>query len=413
MANKILGVLVNGGFTSINSQDTSLSLLEVVIGASGLIMKETSGNFDFAAKKITNMADGTANDHAASKGQMDTELALKIDATEKASVNGVATLDGGGKIPANQLPSTVMDFKGSYNANTNTPSLSNGTGDSGDVYRVGTAGSRDFGAGSITFGVGDWVMYNGTIWEKADNTDDVNSVNSKTGIVVLVAADLNYTQAVTGNWTLADASSIKATLDEVGSRVKQNETDIASNDTDITALQGFDTDLGSTANAKGASKVALEDSAGKFTAGDVEAALNEVKVIADQNESDLSALSSPTKSFTNGDGSAHTIRKLVILEKSSGDMKLATKVNANVDETLGMVADASIAAAAAGNYLITPGQIVSGFTAEALGPRYANTSGDMTATPPAHNAGDNVYEVGRFLTATEFLFNPRHITKHA
>ena len=52
------------------------------------------------------------------------------------SANGVATLDGSGKIPASQLPNSVMEFKGVWSASLNSPTLVNGTGNAGDVYEV-------------------------------------------------------------------------------------------------------------------------------------------------------------------------------------------------------------------------------------------------------------------------------------
>ena len=80
--------------------------------------------------------------------------------------NGVATLDSGGKIPVSQLPNSVMEYKGSWDASTNTPTLADGTGNAGDVYICSVAGTVNFGSGPITFAVGDQVIYNGTIWQK-------------------------------------------------------------------------------------------------------------------------------------------------------------------------------------------------------------------------------------------------------
>jgi hypothetical protein len=97
--------------------------------------------------------------------------------------NGVATLDSGGKIPAAQLPSSVMEYKGTWNASTNTPTLADGTGDNGDVYLVNVAGSQDLGSGTISFAVGDWVVYNGTIWQKSLNSNAVASVFGRTGTI--------------------------------------------------------------------------------------------------------------------------------------------------------------------------------------------------------------------------------------
>lgn len=112
------------------------------------------------------------------------------NAANKDQNNGYAGLDGGGKIPAALLPSSVMAYHGNWNASTNSPSLSNGAGDAGDVYLVSVAGTRNFGAGNITFKVGDWAVYSGSVWEKSLNSNEVVSVNSYTGAVVLVKADV-------------------------------------------------------------------------------------------------------------------------------------------------------------------------------------------------------------------------------
>ncbi len=111
-------------------------------------------------------------------------------ASEKGAANGYASLDGAGKVPISQLPSSIMEYKGVWNASTNNPTLADGTGDTGDVYRVSVAGTKDLGSGNISFEVGDYVIYNGATWEKSDTTDAVASVNGKTGVVVLKTVDI-------------------------------------------------------------------------------------------------------------------------------------------------------------------------------------------------------------------------------
>jgi hypothetical protein len=123
-------------------------------------------------------------------GDIQTQLDAKIASTEKGAANGVATLDGSGKVPVSQLPNAIMAYQGLWNASTNTPTLADGTGSPGDVYRVGTAGTQDLGSGGISFDVGDYVIYNGASWDKADTTDAVSSVNSLTGDVVLDTDDI-------------------------------------------------------------------------------------------------------------------------------------------------------------------------------------------------------------------------------
>lgn len=137
-----------------------------------------TGNQPMGGNKITGLGAPTTNGDA-----------LRYD--QLGANNGIATLDGSGKVPVSQLPSAVMTYEGVWNASTNSPTLADGVGDAGQVYRVGTAGTQNLGSGSISFDVGDYVIYNGTIWEKSDTTDAVASVNGQTGIVSLDSDDIS------------------------------------------------------------------------------------------------------------------------------------------------------------------------------------------------------------------------------
>ena len=91
--------------------------------------------------------------------------------------NGVPRLDENGKILVSQLPNSVMEFKGVWDATTNTPTLVNGTGSAGDVWLCNVAGTVNFGAGPIAFAVGDYAVYTGTVWARSSGaTGTVTSV---------------------------------------------------------------------------------------------------------------------------------------------------------------------------------------------------------------------------------------------
>lgn len=91
--------------------------------------------------------------------------------------NGVPRLDENGKILVSQLPNSVMEFKGVWNASTNSPTLVNGTGNAGDVWLCNVAGTVNFGAGPIAFSVGDYAVYTGTVWARSSGaTGTVTSV---------------------------------------------------------------------------------------------------------------------------------------------------------------------------------------------------------------------------------------------
>lgn len=122
---------------------------------------------------------------------LETEVELKENLSNKGIADGYASLDSGGKVPASQLPNSIMEYQGTWNASTNTPTLADGVGNAGDVYIVQVAGTQNLGSGSISFLASDWVVYNGSTWEKSSNSNSVVSVNGFTGVVTLAIDDIS------------------------------------------------------------------------------------------------------------------------------------------------------------------------------------------------------------------------------
>ena len=63
----------------------------------------------------------------------------------------------------------VLQFEGTWNASTNTPTLASNVGTSGDYYIVSVAGSTNLN-GITDWAVGDWAVFGNTTWTKVDNT---------------------------------------------------------------------------------------------------------------------------------------------------------------------------------------------------------------------------------------------------
>jgi hypothetical protein len=91
----------------------------------------------------------------------------------------------------NQISALVggVMYEGTWNASTNTPTITSSVGSKGDYYIVSTAGSTNIN-GITNWSVGDWIIFNGSTWDKVDNTDAVSSVNGYTGAVSLVTSDV-------------------------------------------------------------------------------------------------------------------------------------------------------------------------------------------------------------------------------
>ena len=70
----------------------------------------------------------------------------------------------------------ALNYKGVWNATTNTPALASGVGTKGDYYVVSVAGSTTLD-GISNWGVGDWAVYNGAVWQRVEGGADLNGVN--------------------------------------------------------------------------------------------------------------------------------------------------------------------------------------------------------------------------------------------
>tara|TARA_R100001463_G_scaffold113786_1_gene168965 strand:- start:13675 stop:15963 length:2289 start_codon:yes stop_codon:yes gene_type:complete len=119
-----------------------------------------------------------------------TAFNAKQNISEKGQANGYAPLNAFTKIDTQYLPSTFVGavvYQGTWNAGTNTPALpSPAPANQGFYYVVSDPGTYL----GITYGIGDWVISNGTAWEKVDNSQSVTSVNGQQGVVVLTTSDI-------------------------------------------------------------------------------------------------------------------------------------------------------------------------------------------------------------------------------
>jgi hypothetical protein len=103
----------------------------------------------------------------------------------------VLTVNSKGVITAVSTASFTggLSYQGGWNALTNTPTLTSSVGTNGYYYIVTTAGTTNLN-GITDWQIGDWAIFNGSVWQKIDQTNLVASVNGQVGVVVLTAADV-------------------------------------------------------------------------------------------------------------------------------------------------------------------------------------------------------------------------------
>ncbi len=171
------------------------------------------------------------------------DLGTYIPTSQKSAANGVASLDAGGKVPTGELPDTILgavQYQGTWNATTNTPALTDGgvseAAEQGDYYVVSVAGSTSID-GISDWEIGDWIIFNGTVYEKVDNTDAVSSVFGRTGTVVAAEDDYtasDITNVPAGNIAATDVQGAIAELDS--EKAAASHTHLEA---DITDLQSY------------------------------------------------------------------------------------------------------------------------------------------------------------------------------
>jgi hypothetical protein len=155
----------------------------------------TAAAYGSASKTLT----ATVNAQGQLTALADTNIAiantqvsgLGTASTKDAGVAlGVATLDAGGKVPQSQIPLMGdLNYQGTWNASTNTPTLTSSVGTKGYYYVVDVSGNTNLN-GITDWVIGDWAIFNGSIWQKVDNTDAVTSVNGQVGTVVLTTTNI-------------------------------------------------------------------------------------------------------------------------------------------------------------------------------------------------------------------------------
>jgi len=104
-----------------------------------------------------------------------------------------------------------LSYQGSWNASTNTPTLVSSAGTNGNYYIVSVAGSTNLN-GITDWLVGDWAIYNGTVWQKIDQTNTVTSVNGQVGAVSLAYADLAGAIPTWNQNTTGTAANVTGTV---------------------------------------------------------------------------------------------------------------------------------------------------------------------------------------------------------
>ena len=352
--------------------------------------------------------------------------------------NGVAQLDASGKLPASQLTVSAMEYKGAWDASTNSPSLADGTGDQGDVYAVSVGGTVNLGSGNQTFVAGDWVIYNGSIWQKVENSTAVSSVNGQTGVVVLDTDDISEGTAQyftadrakdAAGAALTDSSQIDFTYDSGLKTITAAIKAASVSEVELAASIAGD---GLAGGAGSALSVNVDDSTLEIntdalrvkdlgiTAGKIaDDAVGKAKIAADvagkglQQASDGALETNVVMTLQNDDAASFSAREFGIIEADGNVVKVDAQIAGQNLGSSYVMALESIASAASGKFAVGSYKLggFSGLSEEAPVYLHLTTLGGYQQDLTSFAAGDHIVLLGQAVSATEIVFAPRYIAE--
>jgi hypothetical protein len=111
----------------------------------------------------------------------------------------------------------ALNYKGTWDANANSPALASSVGTKGDYYVVGTAGTTNLN-GISNWGVGDLATFNGSVWQRVEGGADLNGVNlsvsgtsTLSGLTASTALALNASKEIVSVTNTGTGDNVLAT----------------------------------------------------------------------------------------------------------------------------------------------------------------------------------------------------------
>lgn len=213
---KVDGIETNGDGTKFKANDGTYKTIDALPSQTGNAGKVLKTNGSAASWEGLETSD---------VNNLDANLAGKESIANKGVAGGYAPLDATGKLPANMIPDSItggVTYKGVWDASSGT--APNGSPLNGWYYKVSVAGTTNID-GNDEWNIGDWIIYNGTAWDRIQNSERISSVQGQVaGDVVITDTNVDHQIGITiPAWIsaiyTAGRASIRSVLDAIVSQI--------------------------------------------------------------------------------------------------------------------------------------------------------------------------------------------------
>ena len=213
---KVDGIETNGDGTKFKANDGTYKTIDALpsqTGNAGKVLKTNGSAASWEGLETSDI------------NNLDTNLAGKESIANKGVAGGYAPLDATGKLPANMIPDSItggVTYKGVWDASSGT--APNGSPLNGWYYKVSVAGTTNVD-GNDEWNIGDWIIYNGTAWDRIQNSEQISSVQGQVaGDVVITDTNVDHQIGITiPAWIsaiyTAGKASIRSVLDAIVSQI--------------------------------------------------------------------------------------------------------------------------------------------------------------------------------------------------
>ncbi len=201
---------------------TNIANNAIIIGAGSSAFATTSRG-DLSAGNGIALSGSGSNVLIGASATLALDINNLAQTSSVSASNTIAIYDGSSVKKINRSDflqgiTSALTYQGTWDANTNTPSLTDGVGTDGYMYVANTATTTlNLGSGALTVNSGDLIIYTASSskWQVAPSGSSVASVFGRTGAVVASSGDYTASQVTFVATSTLASTNVQAAIEEL------------------------------------------------------------------------------------------------------------------------------------------------------------------------------------------------------